>query len=62
MEETKKWHGSKGQQLSLAAGFALAGNKSVLNAEELVRKSDLAMYDAKAEYYRTVGRERRRKR
>ena len=61
-EATGKWIGSAGQQLSLAAGYAMAKDNPNLNAEELVRKSDLAMYAAKAEYYQTSGRERRRQR
>ena len=57
--ETDAWTGSAGQKLSLAAGGALAGDHPGLNAEELVRISDLAMYERKAEYYKAVGRDRR---
>lgn len=57
--ETNAWTGSAGQKLSLAAGGALAKDHPGLNAEELVRISDLAMYDSKAEYYRLSGHERR---
>ena len=57
--ETDAWTGSAGQKLSLSAGGALAGDHPGLNAEELVRISDLAMYERKAEYYKAVGRDRR---
>ena len=55
------WKGSGEHALSMSAGYALAGNHSGLNAEELIRKSDLAMYNAKSEYYRNSGRDRRRR-
>ena len=61
-EKAENWHGSRGQQLVMAAGYALSKDNPGLNAEELVRKSDLAMYAAKAEYYRTTGHDRRRNR
>ena len=61
-EAAGAWKGSKGQELSLAVGFALAKDNPALNAEELVRKSDLAMYASKAEYYQTSGHDRRRRR
>ena len=57
--ETDAWTGSAGQKVSLAAGGALAGDHPGLNAEELVRISDLAMYERKAEYYKAVGHDRR---
>ena len=57
--ETDAWTGSAGQKLSLAAGGALAGDHPGLNAEEMVRISDLAMYERKAEYYKAVGHDRR---
>ena len=60
-QKAEAWTGSAGQRLSLAAGYALAKDNPDLNAEELVRQSDLAMYASKAEYYRTSGRDRRRR-
>ena len=59
-ETAGRWKGTGGQQLSLAVGYALAKDNPDLNAEELVRKSDLAMYATKAEYYRASGHDRRR--
>ena len=59
-QETKKWHKLNDQKLSLAVGYALIEDNPDLTAEKLVRESDLAMYDAKAEYYRLSGRDRRR--
>ena len=55
------WKGSGEHALSLSGGYALAANHPGLSAEELVRKSDLAMYNAKAEYYRKSGFDRRRR-
>lgn len=61
-EAADTWRCPNGQPVSVAAGWALAKDNPGLNAEELVRKSDLAMYQAKAEYYRLSGRDRRRSR
>ena len=61
-EKADAWRGSGGQKLSLAAGYALGRDNPELNAEELVRRSDLAMYASKAEYYQSSGRDRRRRR
>lgn len=60
--ETARWHGEKVKNLSLSAGFALAGDYGSLTAEALVRESDKAMYEAKADYYRDAGRDRRNRR
>ena len=60
--ETGKWRGSRGQELRLAAGYALAKDDRSVTVEELVRKSDLAMYLAKAEYYGKAGHDRRKRR
>lgn len=48
--------------LGVSAGCALAVNYDELTAEELVRESDKAMYEAKAAYYRHAGRDRRNRR
>ena len=60
--EADRWKGTGGQQLSLASGCALKKDHPDLNAEELVRKSDLAMYRSKAEYYQKSGHDRRKRR
>ena len=60
--ETKNWHGEKTGKLNLAAGYALAKADSSLTAEQLVREADIAMYAAKAEYYRKAGYDRRKDR
>lgn len=59
--ETDCWHGSVAKSLSVSAGYALAKDweGSEQTAEALVRKADQAMYEAKAMYYQTVGRDRR---
>ena len=61
-EEAAAWLGSDKQSLSLATGCALAKDNPGLNAEELVRRADIAMYSSKAEYYRSSGHDRRRSR
>ena len=61
-EKADAWRGSGGQKLSLAVGYALGRDNPELNAEELARRSDLAMYASKAEYYQSSGRDRRRRR
>ncbi len=60
-EASAGWEGPSGQKLEMAAGYALAKDSPELNAEELVKKADLAMYAAKAEYYRMSGHDRRRR-
>lgn len=59
--EASRWHGSRGQALSLAAGYALAADAAECSAEKLVRAADQAMYANKAAYYRNHGIDRRRK-
>ena len=58
--EADKWRGGKGQGLKLAAGYALAADSPGLTSEKLVHEADLQMYEAKAEYYRKTGLDRRR--
>ena len=59
--ESGNWHGKKAGQLSMASGCALLANHPGVTAEQLVREADMAMYDAKAEYYQKTGNERRGK-
>ena len=59
---SREWRGEKAKELKLASGFALARENPGLSAEKLVREADLAMYEAKAEYYRSTGLDRRRPR
>ena len=59
--EADKWRGEKGQGLKLAAGYALAADHPGLTSEKLVHEADLKMYEAKAEYYRKTGMDRRRR-
>ena len=60
--ETKRWHGELVGQLSLSMGCALALEHPGLSAEKLAHEADLAMYAAKAAYYRNSGIDRRRSR
>ena len=61
-EEAAAWHGKNAEELSVAAGFALAAEYPDVTAERLVRESDNAMYEDKAGYYQTSGRDRRKRR
>ena len=60
--EVGKWDGKLIHTLELAAGYALAEDNPGLSAEKLVHEADMAMYEAKAEYYRKKGNDRRRRR
>ena len=59
--QARSWAGKLTKELRLAAGFALAADYPGLSLEKLVSEADLAMYAAKAEYYRQNGRDRRRR-
>ena len=59
-EETAAWKGRKVGELSVSIGYALAEDHPDLSAEKLVREADMAMYEAKAEYYRNAQKDRRR--
>ena len=48
-------------ELSLAAGYAISDDYRGCSAERLVREADKAMYEAKEEYYRKSGKDRRRR-
>lgn len=56
---TSQWHGDVADGLSLSAGFAAASEHPGLSCEELVVRSDEAMYAAKAAYYRRMGKSAR---
>ncbi|MBP3884681.1 MAG: GGDEF domain-containing protein [Olsenella sp.] len=58
-QETQGWTGSLVQGVTLSCGHALAADCTNMTAEALVREADLAMYDAKAAYYQSAGRDRR---
>lgn len=58
--EAEVWEGRKNRSLSLASGFAVSAEHPDCTAERLVRESDKAMYKAKSEYYRRIGKDRRR--
>lgn len=60
MIEAAKWSGEKVKELSLSLGFVLACDHPDVSAEELVRLADLAMYEAKKEFYMKSGKDRRR--
>lgn len=60
--DAQQWRGSAGQSLCMAAGYALSEAHPGLNMEELVRVSDMEMYEAKAAYYQRSGHDRRKRR
>ena len=60
--ETDQWHGEKVKSLSVSAGYALAADYDTITAEMLVMESDKAMYEAKAAYYQSEGKDRRKRR
>ena len=55
-----EWSGEKIKQLSISCGYASAREFPSENFAQLSRISDERMYEAKAEYYRRNGIERRR--
>jgi len=58
--EAAAWKGEGIDELSLAAGFALAKDHLGFSAEKLVIEADKAMYTEKNEYYSQSGRDRRK--
>lgn len=50
-KNTAGWKGEKVNNLSVAAGFALAAEHEGMMPEELTKEADQAMYAAKSEYY-----------
>ncbi len=59
---TASWHGSLVEQLHVSLGFAVSSEIEQFNGEnikELVNIAEKRMYADKANYYKTVGRERR---
>ena len=57
-----EWSSERMSEMNLAGGYALASSNTGFTAEELVQEADLAMYEAKAEYYARTGLERRKRR
>lgn len=59
--EVRSWHGERVASLAVSAGHALVADCEESTIEALVRKADVAMYSAKAAYYRGIGRSRDRR-
>ena len=59
--ETGRWHGETVNSLGLSTGYALAADFRDYSCERLVKEADLLMLEAKTEYYRTTGKDRRRR-
>ena len=60
-KECERWRGETVKSLNVSAGYALAEDFDNLNAEALVREADKAMYEAKATYYHSVDKDRRKR-
>ena len=58
-EKAALWHGTLGQELSFSIGHAAASEFENCSIMQLVHEADQRMYEDKALYYRTSGRERR---
>lgn len=60
-ELTKNWHGEQVQSLALSVGYVTAGEAERMSLRQIAVLADHRMYEAKDEYYRRTGLERRRK-
>lgn len=60
-EFTGKWHGNLSQNLALSCGYVSRKEAETLSIKEMAMLADKRMYEAKDEYYRRTGIERRRK-
>lgn len=58
--KAEAWKGELVNELSFAAGYALACEHKGFTAEQLISAADQAMYAAKYEYYLKSGRDRRK--
>ena len=56
----EEWEGERIKKLSISCGYASSREFPSVNITELSQISDDRMYDAKAEYYRTSGIDRRK--
>ena len=54
MEKVKSWKGKTVHTLSIAFGLISSTDHPEMNIDELVTESDRLMYEAKANYYRTM--------
>ena len=53
------WHGKFSESLSISIGVAAYADNQDLNVNELEKKADNEMYQAKARYYAAKGVDRR---
>ena len=60
IEKTNAWHGKEAPDLSLSIGSAEACKNPDAKPEKLIAVADREMYKSKAEYYQTVGTDRRK--
>lgn len=60
-ERQKDWSAKNGMELVTSCGCASAEEQKDADVHELAKAADQRMYDAKEEYYRTRGKERRRR-
>ncbi|MBR6079665.1 MAG: diguanylate cyclase [Treponema sp.] len=60
MEKVKSWKGKTVHTLSISFGLISSTDHPEMNIDELVTESDRLMYEAKANYYRTMRQEKRK--
>ena len=56
-----QWKGEQAKALRISTGYACAADHPGFTCQQLVQKADKKMYEAKAEYYRRKGNDRRRR-
>jgi diguanylate cyclase (GGDEF)-like protein len=56
-----QWQGQQVDSVRFSVGYAAAVDYPQENFEELIKRSDIMMYDKKEEYYRLTGLDTRRK-
>ena len=60
IDRIESWSRSRGQELSLSWGWASVQENPELSLADLAKVADHRMYEAKANYYKTKGKDRRR--
>lgn len=60
-ETTKSWNGEKAGNLTISCGYVTTDEEEKMSAREMANLADRRMYEAKREYYRNSGIDRRKK-
>lgn len=61
VELTSKWHGEQVRNLTISCGYASRAESDRITIRQMAVLADRRMYEAKEEYYRRTGIDRRRK-